>query len=76
MSPIAVNEKGTIVNGIFERSMTKRIPIGMSNGKDQHRGLACWMKCSMTVKITGCCLSVNYHEFTCAQKVVRCVSMA
>ena len=30
----------------------------------------------MSVEITVSSLSVNYHEFTCGQKVVRCVSMA
>jgi hypothetical protein len=34
------------------------------------------MKSRIFIKVDDLLLSVNYHEFTCGQKVVRCVSMA
>jgi len=34
------------------------------------------LKHSILDKDNGLFLSVNYHEFTCGQKVVRCVSIA
>jgi hypothetical protein len=34
------------------------------------------LKSSIFIVLDVLLLSVNYHEFTCGQKVVRCVSMA
>jgi hypothetical protein len=39
LSPSVVIDDRPIVNGIFVRLITNRIPMEMSNGKDQRRGL-------------------------------------
>ena len=35
-----------------------------------------YLKCFIGLLVWKNNISVNYHEFTCGQKVVRCVSMA
>ena len=36
----------------------------------------CGLKDCIFIGINDLPITVNYHEFTCGQKVVRCVSMA